>query len=121
MNALLMCLAMNIYHEARGEPFEGQVAVAEVVLTRMQDPRWPETACSVVWQHKQFSWTISYEHKDMHPQGYRTALTAAEVALSGTVLAGGADHYHTIHILPPDWADDMEVVAVIGDHIFYRS
>ena len=116
-----MCLAMNIYHEARGEPFEGQIAVAEVVLERMQDQRWPETSCGVVWQPWQFSWTHEYELKDMHAKGYKTALSAANLALTGTFWAQGADHYHTIDIMPPDWTDDMDVVAVIGNHIFYRS
>lgn len=112
---------MNIYHEARGEPFEGQVAVAEVVLERMQDERWPSTSCGVIWQPWQFSWTHEYELKDMHPKRHLIAMSAARIALTGTVYANGADHYHTIGILPPDWADDMEVVNVIGNHIFYRS
>lgn len=57
----------------------------------------------------------------MHPKRHLIAMSAARIALTGTVYANGADHYHTIGILPPDWADDMEVVNVIGNHIFYRS
>ena len=121
MNALLLCLAMNIYHEARGESFEGQIAVAEVVLTRMEDNRWPSTSCGVIWQPWQFSWTADFESKDMNPGGHLVALSAARLALTGTTFAEGADHYHTIDILPPDWTDDMTVVNVIGNHIFYRS
>lgn len=121
MNAIILCLAMNIYHEARGESFEGQIAVAEVVLTRMQDKRWPSTSCGVVWQPWQFSWTQEYERAEISPQPYHVAISAAQIALTGTVYANNADHYHTIDILPPDWADDMEVVQVIGNHIFYRS
>ena len=121
MNALLLCLAMNIYHEARGESFEGQIAVAEVVLNRMQDERWPDTSCGVVWQPWQFSWTHDYELREIKAKGHLIALSAARLAVTGTNWANGADHYHTIDILPPNWADDMQPVQVIGNHIFYRS
>lgn len=120
MNALLMCLALNIYHEARGEPFEGQIAVAEVTLQRMEDPRWPATGCEVVYQPRQFSWTNG-RNRVTDPKSLEIALSAARLAVTGTNLANGADHYHTINILPPDWTDNMTVVAVIGNHIFYRS
>ncbi|HIE75488.1 MAG TPA: cell wall hydrolase, partial [Gammaproteobacteria bacterium] len=51
------CLALNIYHEARGESHDGQVAVAAVTLNRMQSASYPDTVCGVVWQPHQFSWT----------------------------------------------------------------
>ena len=51
------CLAMNIYHEARGERMEGQIAVAQVTLNRAAHEEWPSTICDVVYQPKQFSWT----------------------------------------------------------------
>lgn len=121
MNALILCLAMNIYHEARGESFEGQIAVAEVVLTRMEKKTWPNTSCGVIWQPWQFSWTHEYEMRDINASSYFTAESAARVALTGTTWANGADHYHTVDILPPDWTDNMDVVQVIGNHIFYRS
>ena len=53
----IYCAAQNIYFESRGEPDIGQVAVALVVLNRVNDRRWPSTICDVVWQDKQFSWT----------------------------------------------------------------
>ena len=45
-----LCLAMNVYHEAKNQPFEGQVAVAQVVLNRVEDKRFPNTICEVVEQ-----------------------------------------------------------------------
>ena len=51
------CLAMNIYHESRGERLEGQIAVAQVTINRMEHTKWPSTICEVVYQPKQFSWT----------------------------------------------------------------
>ena len=45
----IMCIAVAIYFEARGEPLAGRFAVAEVVINRMRDPRYPGDACSVVY------------------------------------------------------------------------
>jgi len=115
-SATLLCLALNLYHEARGEPLKGQAAVTEVVMKRVQRETWPDTPCEVVWQPKQFSWTIGYVHKPV-PLDYE----AVRLGLAGHNYSNGADHYHTIDIIPPDWTDDMEVVQVIGNHIFYRS
>ena len=53
----LGCLAMNIYHEARGEPVKGKLAVAAVTMNRVKAKYYPDTVCEVVWQRKQFSWT----------------------------------------------------------------
>lgn len=49
------CLALAVYYEARGEPLEGQKAVAAVVMNRVNSPRFPDTACEVVFQPRQFS------------------------------------------------------------------
>lgn len=54
--ASILCLSSVIHHEARGEPFKGQVAVAQVVLNRVKSPHFPNTICKVVKQRKQFSW-----------------------------------------------------------------
>ena len=51
----LMCLAAAVFFESRSEPLEGQRAVAEVVMTRVESPRWPDEICAVVFQRKQFS------------------------------------------------------------------
>jgi spore germination cell wall hydrolase CwlJ-like protein len=53
----VVCLARNIFNEARGESFEGQLATLLVVLSRAKDSRFPDTACEVVYQPNQFSWT----------------------------------------------------------------
>src|SRR5210317_144981 len=53
----MYCLQQNIYFEARNQSINGQIAVAWVTLHRVDDPRYPNTICEVVWQRKQFSWT----------------------------------------------------------------
>lgn len=49
------CIALAVYYESRGEPLEGQKAVATVVMNRVNSPRFPNTACEVVFQPRQFS------------------------------------------------------------------
>ena len=51
------CLAALIFFEARGESLEGQIAVGEVAINRVESPRWPNDICAVVMQKKQFSYT----------------------------------------------------------------
>lgn len=51
------CLGLGVYYESRGEPVRGQRAVASVINNRVKDPRWPDTACEVLFQPKQFSFT----------------------------------------------------------------
>lgn len=53
----LQCLRDNIYFESRGESEAGQRAVANVILNRMNNKKFPNTLCGVTYQRKQFSWT----------------------------------------------------------------
>lgn len=52
-----MCLSHSIYHESRGEPIEGQVMVANVIINRVKHKEFPDSICSVVHQRNQFEWT----------------------------------------------------------------
>jgi N-acetylmuramoyl-L-alanine amidase len=52
----LVCLALNVYHEARDQPFIGQVAVAQVVMNRVRDDRYPDNVCDVVKQGPTYAW-----------------------------------------------------------------
>ena len=54
----LMCMALNIYHEARNQSMVGQVAVGEVVMNRVEDSRFPDTICEVVKQ------AVTYKNTD---------------------------------------------------------
>ena len=117
------CLAMNVYHEARGESVIGQLAVAEVTLNRVELDYYPDTICEVVWQRRQFSWT--HDGRSDTPQD-REAWTRAQVVAhmaveaheQGIDLTDGADHYHADWVRP-SWADRDQVTRQIGVHIFY--
>jgi hypothetical protein len=123
------CLADAIYYEAGFEPEEGQRAIAQVVLSRVRDPNFPDTVCGVVyegWSRKtgcQFSFVCdgSLRRRPPDPDQAQEARVIAEQALSGYVVdeVGTATHYHTDYV-DPYWAPTLVKVATIGKHIFYK-
>jgi spore germination cell wall hydrolase CwlJ-like protein len=60
----LMCLALNVYHEAKNQSFIGQVAVAQVVMNRVKDSRYPNNVCDVVKQGLTYKWNPSIPIKN---------------------------------------------------------
>jgi len=118
----LVCLAMNIYHEGRGESTRGQAAIAAVTMNRVRSARYPDTVCQVVWQRKQFSWTrvASRHHIIDDAQAWARALGIARLFLGGARLAlvSEATHYHTVDVRP-FWSKDIPALAHIGKHVFY--
>jgi spore germination cell wall hydrolase CwlJ-like protein len=116
------CIATAIYHEARGEPLEGMIAVANVIVNRMESRRFPSTACKVVYQRKQFSWTL-FPSKLEPVEDFRNTdiLKIAELALLGKLIdyTNGATHYHANYV-KPYWKHTKTHTVTIGNHIFYR-
>lgn len=130
----LMCMALNIYHEARNQPTIGQLAVGQVVMNRVTDDRYPDDVCSVVKQgtvHKsghpardrcQFSWYC--DGKDdtaLNKEAFERAQENAMIVLNGWAhsLFDGVTHYHADSVTP-NWATYKTFVVKINDHIFYR-
>jgi len=137
-----MCLADNIYHEARNQGTAGQLAVAAVTINRVNDSRFPETICGVVkegpqrpsWKgtgemipvrHRcQFSWYC--DGKDDTPQDMTTFQNIYDLSYDivyGNIqvmdITDGATHYHADYV-NPSWASSKEKTIEIEDHIFYR-
>ncbi len=116
-------LAVNAYHEARGEPFSGQKAVCHVVLNRASLRK--QTVKEVILAPFQFSWHNGgiFPPIDDYPSFCR-AFHAAEIAFKehrrGDFF-GGADHYFADYIAPPSWSKGMRQVTKIGHHIFFQS
>ena len=124
------CLAEAIYHEARGEPTLGQLAVANVILNRVASVQYPNTVCGVVHQNKhiklrcQFTYACNGKTRKPRPGNYwDKAQRVAEQALDGKrqILAvKGATHYHADYV-NPGWHRSMKVLKKIGRHIFYAD
>ena len=130
-NRQLRCLALNIYHEARGEPTAGQYAVAEVTLNRVASTRYPNTICEVVYQKNwdrirrryvgAFSWTEFDVKPELKKKEWQRAIKVAEDVYHQRQEpeVDGALFYHARSI-KPSWARKKTPVARIGRHIFYR-
>ena len=128
--AELRCLAENVYYEGRGEPLEGQYAVAEVTLNRVASPRFPGSVCAVVHERRldplrgryvgAFSWTELELRRPAGP-AWQRAQEVAEAAYDGRgpVLVPEALYYHAASVTPR-WAREKTRLARIGEHVFYR-
>ena len=99
------CLALVVYTEARGEPLDGQLLVAEVVLNRVQMEQYPDDVCTVAFQQYQFSGlkdTPDLETILVDPAWQTSIEVAVEAlaqrsehtALQGPTLGSGATHQH---------------------------
>ncbi len=119
----LECLALNIYHEGRGESARGQAAIAAVTMNRVQSEFYPNTVCEVVWQEKQFSWTRTapQHHTVTDFTAWAHVLVVARLFLDGAQIIGGiglATHYHA-DTVTPYWIADSKAIGKIGSHYFY--
>jgi len=134
ISTAILCLALNVYHEARNQPTVGQVAVAQVVMNRVKDYRYPDEVCDVVRQgiHRpnghpvrykcQFSWYCDGQSDLMRDE--QAAVKAHKVAkyvILGKAegMFDGATHYHTDQVFPA-WATEKTFIVKINDHMFYR-
>jgi len=132
------CLAQNIYFESANQSFAGRVAVANVVLNRVEDDQFPNTVCDVVYQaemkenwkgnllpvlHRcQFSWYC--DGKSDLPTDSTTWMESFRIA--GMVLAfeyqditEGALWYHSDSV-EPYWSKHLSLVTTIDNHLFYN-
>ena len=125
----LFCIATAVYFEARGEPLEGQAAVAWVVLNRVNSWRYPNTACEVVKEDEhrrhqcQFSYMCDGKREDVYDDwAYTKALAITMLTAAGFVQdpSLGATHYHATRVTPW-WAAELHRTVRIDNHIFYRG
>ena len=130
-NRDLECLARNIYYEARGEPKNGQKAVAKVTLNRVNSSRFPNSICEVVYEKRwdkrrkryvgAFAWTELDQLPKLKKKKWQEAWSIAETVYTDpkSVQLGGALYYHATRI-KPRWAKQKKRIKKIGRHIFYK-
>lgn len=120
------CLATTVYLEARSEPLNGQLAVAEVAMRRLDRGRWGNTVCKVVTAPHQFAITTtpgSFEVNNL--EAFNKAWQVAGTSLRNwqlpiaqrRMLVPHADHFATTAIAPA-WSHNRPSVT-IGEHAFY--
>ena len=118
------CIAVAVYHEARGETLEGQLAVARVIMNRASSGRYPNSWCGVVKQPWQFSFVRSGRMPgvDVGSTAWRNALGVTRIAIHNAVpsLQNDVLWYHANYVAP-SWGRRLTRVSQIGAHIFYRS
>ncbi|MEO0871214.1 MAG: cell wall hydrolase [Pseudomonadota bacterium] len=123
MSDQMQCLAGAVYFESRGEALAGQLAVAQVVINRSEDARWPASYCGVVYQRAQFSFVKNGNMPRIRTSSgaWQRAKAIAQIAHAGLweSEAGDAVYFHATYVRPK-WSRRKERTAKIDTHIFYR-
>jgi spore germination cell wall hydrolase CwlJ-like protein len=116
------CLANAVYFESRGEPVEGQLAVAQVVLNRASSGRYPADLCAVITQKAQFSFIRAgrFPIANRDSEAWRKAVAIARIAHEKLARSVPADvlWYHATYVAP-SWGKRLSKNSQIGLHIFY--
>jgi len=116
----LMCIALAVYFEARSEHIDHQQRVADVVLNRVEDDRYPDDACAVVWEHKQFSFT--HDGKSDTPTEQVAWVVAQMVAQSAVEREHRYPATHYIrHDVDRAWEDAFAYLGREGAHDWYYN
>ena len=111
----LYLLAKTVYAEARGEPYEGQVAVAAVILNRVESPDFPNTIAEVVYQ----PWAFTAVHDgQINLEPNETAYSAARDAMNGWDPTYGCLYYYNASTATSKWIFSRTTVVTIGKHVF---
>ncbi len=122
-------MAQAVYFEARGEPFEGQLAVALVVLNRVRDARYPNEICAVVFENETWrnrcQFSFACDGRSDRPSDFSAWVSAVKTArMVGTGglrdLTQASTHYHAEYV-EPEWAARFRQTVKIGRHYFYRN
>ncbi len=119
-------MASALVYEARGESTRGMIAVAYVIMTRVESPKWPNTIAGVIHQKRKGVCQFSYlcQKPQFKPvaedweRAYEVSYDVINKLVDNTMPT--ADHYHTLAVNPV-WDNNMNFLGVIGDHEFYGS
>lgn len=122
----IVCLAHNIYYEARGESNRGKIAVANVTMNRVKEKGYPSSVCGVVSQKNknvcQFSWFCKTNLPKIKDEIFAEIRHLAEKVYKGEVKDNtkGATHFHS-NAIEPEWSKKKVMTVQIGNHTFYRK
>lgn len=121
----ILWLALCIFFESRGEPLEGQVAVAHVIVNRAEERKL--SIEDVVKEPHQFQWynkdtmaAVVFTELGTFFDCVAVVYKCANERLKGKTLRG-ANHFYNPHVVNPAWAKEMTIVRQIGNHLFLRG
>jgi N-acetylmuramoyl-L-alanine amidase len=112
-------LARAVNGEARGEPFEGQVAVAAVILNRVRHPSFPNTISGVIYQPGAFT-AVADGQINVPIDQNSTVYKACEAAMNGWDPSGGAIYYFNPDTATSKWIWSRSLIKKIGKHRFCK-
>jgi len=114
-NSDLYLLAKCVHAEARGESYVGQVAVAAVILNRVESSQFPNTIAGVIYQPYAFT-AVQDGQINLEPNS--TAYSAAKDALNGWDPTYGCLYYYNAATATSKWIYTRKTVVTIGKHVF---
>jgi N-acetylmuramoyl-L-alanine amidase len=118
LNKDIMLLAKLINSEALGEPYQGKLAVGNVVMNRVKSREFPNSITEVVYQKGQFDGVgTKYFNDYPHPDSIKAAIEAIE----GKDITSGALFHVNLNKVNPKWAYTLTFTGRIGDHWFYKK
>lgn len=112
-------LARAINGEARGEPYEGQVAVGAVILNRVKASNFPNTISGVIYQPGAFT-AVSDGQINVALEDSTTVVKAARDAINGWDPSGGAIYYFNPNTATNSWIWSRPLIKTIGKHRFCK-
>ncbi len=115
VNEDLKLLARIISAEARGEPYEGQVAVGAVIMNRLEHPSFPNTLSGVIYQNGAFTAIVDGQFNEPVAD---SAYKAAKEAMAGVDPTGGAIYYYNPTTAKSEWIRTRPIIYTIGEHVF---
>lgn len=126
------CLIRAVWHESRGEGFEGRLWTAKTILNRTRSIKFPPSVCKVVYQKSQFSFThqLPRSKQLVNPQTELEKRTFREVEFSSTMaiwmdrlgvdFTSNSKYYHNLNV-KPIWRHNLQRVKQVGNHVFYKE
>jgi spore germination cell wall hydrolase CwlJ-like protein len=123
----VLCLATAIFFEGRSETLEAQRFIGEVVMNRVEDSRYADNVCSVVFYPNAFSFTHDGKHDKIFRFDNPLEVEARDRAIDLALEIMGEEsrsitstHYHTISV-DPFWNSHYELDGQYGTHVFYTN
>jgi spore germination cell wall hydrolase CwlJ-like protein len=121
-----MCMAHAIYHESADQSVEGQIAVGHLLLTRSQDPRWPDSVCANIipsqFEYLKRGLLLLDVHNSIEEKALYVAFKLSVHILEGHLPdpTNGADHFYNPNRSNPKWARKAVSRKRIEDHLFLQ-